>query len=316
MKARRTIVAVVSAVLILVFLLILTDPWSTLRKDGKRLVLTHPASVDRIILADPSDSTLLLKKEGRWTLFGDEVVNPVTVENLLFAAEKLQINSIMAEGRAPVTGAGKKIRFFSGDHEVLAYELIPEGERFLARPEGSGRSYYVSVTGYSGLDLSRVFSASPNHYRQHILIDLLPSEISAIHIELPDGESFTFQQDREGEIACMALNDRTRLPDRDPDELAVRLLFSYFTSIRYEERSGILQETLEGDPERYPQLALLRVTAFSGLSHSLRVFPSYLTGEGDPDMFRALVLFDQDPEALVVNYIYLDVLMRGVSHYF
>ena len=316
MKARRTIVAVVSAVLILVLLLILTDPWSTLRNDGKKLVLTHPASVDRIILTDPSDSTLLLKKGGDWTLFGEETVNPVTVENLLFAAEKLQINSILAEGRAPVTGAGRRIRFFSGNHEVLAYELFPEGERYLARPAGSGRSYYVSVTGYSGLDLGRVFSASANHYRQHILIDLLPSEISAIHIELPDGESFTFQQDREGEITCMALNDRTSLPESDPDDLAVRLLFSYFTSIRYEERSGIMREELEGDQERYPQLALLRVTAFSGSSHSLRVFPSYLSGGSDPDMFWALVLFDQDPEALVVNYIYLDVLMRGVSHYF
>jgi len=32
-------------------------------------------------------------------------------------------------------------------------------------------------------------------------------------------------------------------------------------------------------------------------------------------MFRALVLYNNEPEPLVVNYIYLDVLMRGLSHY-
>ncbi|MGW8315834.1 MAG: hypothetical protein ACWGNV_09565 [Bacteroidales bacterium] len=316
MKTRRVIGVVGSALLILVLLLILTDPWSTLRKDGKRTVLTHPASVDRIILTDPSDSTLLEKKEGKWTLAGGEEVNPVTVENLLFAAEKLQINSILAEGKGPAAGRGRKISFNSGDHEVLAYELFPEGDRFMLRPKGSGRTYYVSVTGYSGLDLGRVFSASANHYRQHILIDLLPSEISAIRIELPDGEAFAFQQDREGNINCTALNDRTTLPEQDPDELAVRLLFSYFTSIRYEYPSGILQEELEANREKYPQLALLQVSAFSDIEHTFRVFPSYPSEGSEPDMFRALVLFDQQPEALVVNYIYLDVLMRGLSHYF
>ena len=257
-----------------------------------------------------------MKKKEQWFLFGDEEVNPVTVENLLFAAEKLQINSILAEGDGPASGTGRVIRFFAGNHEVLAYEMFSQGEQFLLRPAGSGRSYYVSVTGYTGLDLGQVFSASANHYRKHILIDLLPSEIASIQIERPEGEAFEFRQDQEGNIACIALNDQTSLPEREPEELAVRLLFSYFTSIRYEERSGIMREELESEREKYPQLGLIQVAATSGLRHTLQIFPSYPAGGSYPDMFRALVLFDQEPEALVVKYIYLDVLMRGLSHYF
>lgn len=316
MKTRRVIAVVVSAVLILVLLLVLTDPWSTLRNDAKHVVLTRPAAVDRIVLIGPTDSVILVKMQEKWTLSGEEEVNQLAVENLLFAAEKLQINSILAEGNGPAGGGGRMIRFYSGDRELLAYELYLDGDRFLVRPEGSGQTYYVSVTGYSGLDLGRVFSASANHYRQHILIDLLPSEISAIRIVLPDGEAFAFQQDRNGDIGCVALNDLTVIPEKDPDELAVRLLFSYFTSVRYEDRSGVMQEELEANPDTYPQLARLQISAFSGEVHTLRIFPYYLSGKAEPDMFKALVLFDQEPEALVVNYIYLDVLIRGLSHYF
>ena len=97
MKTRRYIGVVVSGVLILVLLLVFTDPWSTLRNDGKRMILQQPEAVDRIVLTDLYDSTLLEKRDDVWLLFGSEEINPVTVENLLFAAERIQINSIVTE---------------------------------------------------------------------------------------------------------------------------------------------------------------------------------------------------------------------------
>jgi len=86
MKSRRLIGMIVSALLIMALLLIFTDPWSTLRNEGKRIALRDPDEIDRILLSDDYDSTLLVKENEKWLLFGEEAVNQVTVENLLFAA--------------------------------------------------------------------------------------------------------------------------------------------------------------------------------------------------------------------------------------
>jgi len=315
MKTRRYIGVVVSGVLILVLLLVFTDPWSTLRNDGKRMILQQPEAVDRIVLTDPYDSTLLEKRDGVWLLFGSEEINPVTVENLLFAAERIQINSIVTE-QPDLGGAGRYIRFYSGNRLLLSYRLFLENGDHLLKPEGSSRIYYVSVSGFTGLDLGKIFSSASNHYRKHLLIDLLPSEISMIRIELADGQAFRFMQDSLGTITPVSDNELTPLPESDPDELAVRLLFSYFTAIRYENSAGISREEMLGRKDGQGMIATLRVESFNGEKHLLTVYP-YPAGQGgSADLFRALVLYNEEPEALVINYIYLDVLMRDLSHYF
>jgi hypothetical protein len=315
MKTRRYIGMVVSGILIVVILLIFTDPWSTLRNDGKRLILHQPGAVDRIVLTDSYDSTSLVLKEGRWWLFGAEEANQVAVENLLFAASKLQINSIQNE-QLKLDDKGRKIQFFSGKRQVLNYELFTNAGAYLIRPEGSSNTFYVSVSGYTGLELANIFSTSSNHYRQHLLIDLLPSEISLIGIELGRGEAFRFAQDSLGNVTCMPSDEVTVIPSSEPDELAIRLLLSYFTAIRYERPSGIMREELLGRLGEQGRMARLHVESFRGEKHTLEVYPYFPSPGDQPDMFRALVLYNDEPEALVVNYIYLDVLMRDLSHYF
>jgi hypothetical protein len=57
------------------------------------------------------------------------------------------------------------------------------------------------------------------------------------------------------------------------------------------------------------------VLSFSGEDHSLKVYPYFESPGEEPHLFKALVVYNQEPEALLINYIYLDVLMRGLPHY-
>lgn len=316
MNRRGTIGIIVSVMLIIALVLVFTDPWSTLHRDSRKLLLNHPAEVDRIFLSDGYDTTLLVRQDSDWLLSGRERVNPVAVENLLFAAERIRISSILtgepdAEGKSV-----RRIRFYSGNEVVLEYDFITDGTRYLVSPPGSERSYYVSLPGYPGLDLDRVFSSGPNHYREHLLIDLLPSEISLIEVEAGDGEPFRFTQDPRGDIRCLLPESDSVIPFSRLDTLAVRLLFSYFTNIRYERATGIPVSRLTGTGPGTTPLARLRVESRRGEKHILRIYPLYRDQGGEPDMFRALVAYNDRPEALVVNYIYLDVLMRDLPRYF
>ncbi len=315
LRTRRLTGIIVSLVLIVVLVVVFADPWSTLRNDSKRIVLADPDPVDRIEISDMNDSTLLIRVNGEWMLDGSEKVNEVTVENLLFAAGRLQINSIVTGETAALPTLERKIRFYKGEKVALSYTLESAGGQYMVRPARADRNFLVSVAGFSGMNLEKIFSSAPDHYRQHMLVELLPSEILRIEVELPGGESFRFTQDENGEISCLTPGDggpEERVPT---DELSVRLLFSYFTSIRYETRSGISAQELASSSATEERLARIHVESRGGESHTLQVFPFYEEPGAAAHMFKALVLHNNDEEAIVVKYIYLDVLMRGLSHY-
>ena len=94
------------------------------------------------------------------------------------------------------------------------------------------------------------------------------------------------------------------------------MLFTYFTAIRYEYKAGALQDLPGGEEMEERWMASLYVESVEGEKHSMQVYS--LPGENgeEEDMFRALMIHNNSPEALVVKYIYLDVLMRDLSAYF
>ena len=106
------------------------------------------------------------------------------------------------------------------------------------------------------------------------------------------------------------------MPQGEPNELAIQLLFSYFTSFRYEQSSSITAGSLGGSSFGERKLASIGIKSFKGEQHSLQVFSYHEEPGSEPHLFKALVLHNDEQEAIFVNYIYLDVLMRSLSHYF
>lgn len=322
MRKRRTILLIVSLLAVLLILLLIKDPWSTLGKESRKVALRDMDAVDRIVLADAYDSTVLIRVDDSWLLFGEETCNQASVQNLLIAAGRLQISSMVSvdgdEDPGAESSETRRITWFKGNRALLSFDFSSVSGKYLVIPPRSERAYYVTVSGYPDLKLDKVFSSASNHYREHLLIDLLPSEISRIGIALPSGEAFQFIQDSAGNIRMEKDSGFDReiilVPGEDCNDLAIRLLFSYFTSVRYEMRAGITSESLSGSGINVP-MATLHVVSFSGEDHTLRVYPYAESPDDIPHLFRALVIYNQEPEALFVNYIYLDVLMRGLSHY-
>jgi len=320
MQNRRQIFAVVSLILVLLLVFLFVKSWNIQGRESRKVALRDISLVDRIVLSDSYHSTELMKIDDSWFLFGTELVNPLATDQLLTAAGRLEIVSILgSEGHAAfdsIQGDLRIVTFFRGEKVLLSYGLKNVAGKFLLKPADSESSFYVTVPGYAGLDLSRVFSASPDYYRDHLLMDLRPSEISIIKIDLASGESFCFIQDREGNIRCEPGNEHTVLPHGEPNVLSMQLLFSYFTSFRFEQRSGIPADSLRGSAQGELKLATIGLETFSGESHSLQVFSYHATPRSEPHLFKALVLHNEKQEAIFVNYIYLDVLMRSLSHYF
>ena len=316
MKYRKAIGVVVSLLLIAAILLVFTDPWSLLGGDAAGIRLPGSPATDRVSIRDDMDSMILVRENGVWLINGETEAEQVAVENLLYAASHLQVVSLLQPSGLPERGHVRVLRFFHGNRQLLQYEAITGGERLIVRPRGSGQLFSVMLPGYDGLDLERVFSSSPNHYMKHMLVDLMPSEIARIRVERAGEEPFVFSMDGEGAIQCTLPESDSIVPTGMLDDLSVRLLFSYFTAIRFEEVAGPAEAAVINGMAEERWLGTLQVESRGGEQHTLRVFS--LPGEGGSGnhMFRALVVHNNRPDALVVNYIYLDVLMRGLSSYF
>jgi hypothetical protein len=307
MKFKRYTGLVLSLLMIALILLLFVFPRGSERSKGRQILIGDSSRIDQVMIVGGSDTVRLFRADDVWKLPGGEDVNPVAVENLLFAAERLQVDAVHNDQHEWSDRASREVIFMKGERPVLQYALLSREGCMLLRPEGSEKIFTVSLPGYPELDLNRVFSDLENHYREHMLIDLLPSEIRLIELEKKGQPAFRFSMDRAGGLSCELPNSDSLIPMDLLDEGAVRMLFTYFTSIRYEELAG----------ERQPvsDLASLYVESHEGEKHSLQVYS--LPGESGEkeDMFRALVIHNNDPDPLVINYIYLDVLMRGLSAY-
>ena len=284
-------------------------------REMKRLNLQDAARVESICIVDAGDSLFMERSGNRWIMEGDTLYSR-SVENLLYAASNLQVVSVLSPQQAGELRETRKVVFCRKDRVIRSYVVAISGQQFVISPDGSDNLYAVTLPGHSELDPGQVFSASPNHYLEHVLIRLKPTEISYIEVERRGGRAFRLSMDEKGNFSASLLDPEEDLPPDRLDDLSLRLLFSYFTVIRFEERLIPAPGSGPWSRENENWLGRLKVRSVTGEEHNLQLFSMPGEEEGEAHMFRALVRYNDEPEILVVNYIYLDVLMRGINHYF
>jgi len=295
--------------------ILLIDQGNTLKRDKRSIVLENPGKVNRIVLKNQYDSTFLFKSGSSWYLPTAEPAGRTAVENVLFAAGHLSLRSVLSAESISSEWERVSVLFMRDERELLKYNLYFNDGRHILHLPGSDNFYLVSIPGYETIPLEKVFSPVTNHYHEKHLVGLLPGEISLLEVYIPAGSHFMIRQDSTGTYECHDLEAGRRIPADSVNDHTIRLLLSYFAGIRYEKvydemNAAALRADL-GDR----MMAKLVVMPFQGEQYTLEVYPLPAGPEGDPDMFRALVIYNDRPDVLIVNYIYLDVLMRGLEHY-
>ena len=307
---------VVVLFIISVLILVFVKPWGSTQRKDRQVIVTDPAQVDRVMISGPNGSVELIRSGEDWLLPGGERASQVSVENLLFAAGRLQVDAVLTDLSEWDNETVKQVSFLSSEKLVLQYEAQSRDGGFILLPSGSERAYAVSLPGYPELKLEQIFSDSDSHYMDHLLINLLPKEIRQIEVEKRGSPPFRFSRSDADSIRCELPRSDSLVPMEVLDEESVRMLFTYFTSIRFEARAGDMDYRLSEEEMEKRWLATLYVESVEGQQHRMQVY-SIPGEEGElAHMFRALVVHNKSPEPLLIKYIYLDVLMRGLPAYF
>lgn len=311
MKTRTYIVILAMLLLFSGAGIVFISPWSTTGNKFEKLLPEKPETADRILIKSGYDPVAFYFESGEWK-FEDEVLNEKAVQSLLLAAGNLRLKAIIPGNELNVVNQVVDIAFLKGNRELGRF-LFTHNElgSFIFHDEME-KAYGVELIGYEHLPLEKIFSANPDHFRNHLLINLLPSEVKRLEIVPIEGKAFRAEQDTSYNVSVSDFysgEDVTHLVS----EKKIRMLFSYFNGIRYVEQAA--QEEIATGSFPDTQLASVAVTDFSGNEYKLSVYHWYRPGEADPDMFRALVLFNNIATPLKVDYLYLDLIIRGLEKY-
>ncbi len=271
----------------------------------------EPGKVTEIQVSSGLDTLVFTRADSAWYM-EEEEMNSEAVENLLYASSRLAMRSIMPFDEVKEIGPAVEVLFRKGNREAGRFFFAPSGSGYIVFAHGAEQCYGVELPGYSGLSLEKVFSGNHDHYRKHLLADLLPSEIASVEVKPRDGTAFLALQDSVYNVRVLRVPEGENVT-AEVDEHKVRMLFSYFNAIRYNRVAGpgdVVQEALPSEP-----WASVVVTTFDGVQRKFDIFRWVKPGEVAPDLFEALVIFNERPLLLVVNYYYLDLLVRGLEDY-
>ena len=311
MRPRYTIAVILLLLAAAGIWLMLADRWSTTGKGLHGLFPQSPEEVSRIHVISAYDTLEFLRNDSFWTLEGEEL-NSEAVENLLYATGRLRMTAIL-----PFTGddrpEGVTEFVLSGRRRVSGHFYFGKtvGGYAVFAP-GADRAFGVELAGYENLPLEKIFSGNRDHYRRHLVVSLLPSEIRAVTVEPHFGTPFRAGQDS---LYHISVTDLLSMQDETDsvDERKIRLLFSFFNAIRY--NAVVSDGEIEPGTVTEHPYAIVEVTEFDGQVHTLEIYQWTKPGEVSPDLFEAIVVFNGMPGFRSVNYYYLDLLIRGLEKY-
>lgn len=307
----RTIVLLIILLLAVTGILYIVKTETLLSKNTglKGILPESTEKIDRIELIASVDTLQLLRSEAGWSFRDGELLNPESIESLFFTVSNIRLVSIVSSEEVAKQPEFITIRFHQKRKLETEFRFLEYRDRNILYKEGEEQAYLVELPGYDDRTFRKVFSLNPDHYRDHLLLNLLPSEINAVEISPLKGSGFSVSQDVTANIVVRDMNKQ----EVSVLERKIRLLLSYFNAIRFEEYLPADQVPPGFDPSR--PSAEFSVTDFGGVSYSFRIFQWRRSDSEEPDLFKALVLYNDNPQILVVNYTYLDLLIRGLEVY-
>jgi hypothetical protein len=309
MKKRLFVVIFLLLITAGTVIVLLSDPWSTVDEGFGGILLESPEKVDKIEVIGPLDTLSILKRGDEWHLNGEEKLNSLPVESLLYTTSKFRVLSILTTEEATAQQEFVKLRFYEGKKLLSTFRFMEIRGKNIVYRAGGANAYMVALPGYDDVTVKKVYTADPDHFRDHLLVRMLPDEIAEIEITPLHGSAFSVSQDSS---SIFVIKDIER-QIVTVSERKIRLLLSCFSAIRFE--AYLLPDQIPVDFDSSAPSSRIVISDFEGISHELKIYTWMKTGEDEPDLFNALVRFDQDPQLMLVNYAYLDLLIRGLETY-
>ncbi|HKK61543.1 MAG TPA: hypothetical protein VJ951_03225 [Bacteroidales bacterium] len=268
------------------------------------------SKIDRVQIVGSFDTLLFERIDSVW-YYGAEQLSTRAVKNLILTSANLSMKSIVPFEDIGRPEFAADFMFMFRGKEAGHFTFQKSDGGYYIYEAQDDYAYGVELVGYEDYALEKIFSTELDHYRDHLLVSLLPVEIKRIEIDPLEGEAFLVKD--EPALTFM-LQDSAKDLSHCADTMQVRMLFSFFNALRYDRQ--IAPKSIEDQINSELPEAIIRVVDRNDSAYRFEVFPWYNQGNGEPDMFKCIVRYNNNNSAYyIMNYYYLDLLLRNTKAY-
>jgi len=276
-----------------------------------RISFDRPEVVSSIEIVERTDTLRIVRVEGTWRYADGEELNQDAVDNILAALSRIRIQSVYLPEEIDMS-ASTRFTLFRNNKPLHVFRVLSSDNRVLMTGKSGEEIYSVELPGFDLATLAKVFSNEPDHYREHLLLSLLPGEIRDLTIRPFSSTSFRVVQDSTNEVQVYDPESGQVLTDSISIH-EIRMLLSYFNTIRYERRINDAEIPEILDPNAPDAGFVVKQT--DGRVHQFQIWKWIPEGAGEADLYRALVKVNGIPGFMLVNFKYLDLILRELQVY-
>lgn len=317
MKKRiLTYIAFLLMVAIALFVM-LRNRKSTIRPDEMSFSLEKPWMVDKIEISRKGNVILLEKAKNKWQINHANPAKSETVEMFLRALGRISIISPASKTisdtiTVKLLHEGIFLKLFHNEHIIKSFYICYESKTVPGTYMMDSRMlkpYMVSLIGYEGDNIEKLFSLNPSAWRDNVLFDLKPVDIYSVELIYPKqpDESFKIINQEGKNPLLFALN--SDIPEVKANKDDIRDYLSYFMAVRYANIDKGYSHTRLAEP-----FVILKITSTQQQKYEMQAFRRSLS-DGSYDMNYYYVLAAGDTLPMLVKYIETDPIMKTFSDF-
>jgi hypothetical protein len=252
-KIILTILFVLLAVLALYFTFYRNG--TTLNKSEKLFALNNPKETDRINISNSHENITLVRVNNHWSIDNREIRQDL-INTLLGVSEGLDAISPVSHDQydsiLKKLDNGIIIKFYHKNRIIKALKICKSNNSIYGILDNSKNPYRLSLRGFPDIDLTKIYSASKEHWMINILFDFDPSNIKSIHLEysIKPERGFQIEKMNDGQLYLSKNGHFSPLQNTDPEILTEYL--GFYNDIKYYQLDDSTKIKIELDEKQKP----------------------------------------------------------------
>jgi hypothetical protein len=294
---------------------------------SSKFAIENTDKIEEIRISGLNSQSILSRENEQWKINNTFLVKEQLIENLLLALNRLEI-------QYPVSKAEKQQIASLLEKEGILVEIKKSSlgaiKFYVSKPSMSEKTYMmmtrssepyvVKIPGFKG-QIAQLFVPDENFWRNKIVFDYLPQNISTIIVDYPQSnqKSFRIKNFNDGSFALL---DSENKPQQEFNVEKVARYFTYFQKIQFEDIvAGLPKEEADSLIKSIPFIQIL-VEDIKGGKNEIRIYKKPSDGSIDAfgektefDLNRAYAVLNNNNELLLIQYTLFDPLLKEFDYF-
>ncbi len=266
---------------------------------------------------------MLAKENGVWRLNNTFKAKKEAIDLVLNMLQRLEVaapvpHRYKAVAAKKLQNQGEFVQIYAGNHLMRSFYIdydTSETLRTIYLKEGSKTPFILKLKGYSLSNISLLFSPQVRFWRDNLLFNFKPSDISVIQVDYPMNPSQSFKISIQSEDWPELAKTSTGESIKRVDIEHIRHYLYYFSGIEYQlPDTGNLSLT-----DNDLLFAEIRITDVSDVSIQVRLYRKALkSGSGSAqeyDLYNCFGRINEEDEIISFKYVDIDPILKELNDF-